>query len=72
VGQRKGTPFVDLYASVALHTPDGHTLDKDLYILKMNKENNVMKLSEDDIKGRATEKINFGELVLISILKGLK
>jgi hypothetical protein len=72
VGRRKGTPFVDLYASVDLRTPDGHTLDKYLYILKMNKENNVMKLSEDDIKRRATEKRNFGELVLISILKDIK
>ena len=58
-GQRKGTPFVDLYASVAPHIPDGHTLDKELYILEMNKDNNVMKLTENDIKRRATEKKNF-------------
>lgn len=46
VGQRKGTPFADLYASVAPRIPDRHTLDKDLYILNMNKENNVMKWTE--------------------------
>jgi hypothetical protein len=72
VDQRKGTPFVDLHASVAPRTSDGHTLDKDLYILKMNKENNVVKFSENDIKRRATEKRNFGKLVLISILKDIK
>lgn len=72
VGQMNGTPFVDLSVSVVPRTPDGHTLDKDLYILKMNKENNVMKWTENDIKRRATEKRNFGELVLISSLKDIK
>jgi len=38
----------------------------------MNKDNNVMKLTENDIKRKATEKRNFGELVLISLLKDIK
>jgi hypothetical protein len=38
----------------------------------MNKDNNVMKLTENDIKRRATEKRSFGDLVLISILKDIK
>jgi hypothetical protein len=50
---------VDLYASVAPRTPDGHTLDKDLYTLEMNKDNNVMKLTENYIKRRGNEKRNF-------------